>query len=76
MKIVKQKDKYNQFNIEGLTLARLNQVLVALEFSKKSEILNFSGLQLLDNLNNIVASQSDLKILKNIKQNTSCDKTK
>ena len=76
MKIVKQKDKFNQFNIENLTLARLNQILVALELSKKTGLLTFAGNQLLEALNNQIASQSYLKNLKTIQQNRLCDKTK
>jgi hypothetical protein len=58
MKIVKQKNKFNQYNIENLTLARLNQILVSLEYLKKHGLLTFAGNSLLEALNNQVKNQS------------------
>lgn len=51
MKIVRQKDKYNQFNIENLTLARVLDIMNALEYCRKKGLLTTSGSQLLEALN-------------------------
>jgi hypothetical protein len=61
MKIAKQKNKFNQYNIENLTLARLNQILIALEFTKNKGLLTFAGNQLLEALNSQISSKSYLK---------------
>ena len=51
MKIVKQKGKHNQFNIENLTLARTLQIILALEFCNKKGLGTRAGAQLLEALN-------------------------
>jgi len=61
MKIVKQKDKLNQYNIENLTLARLLQINLSLEYTKKHGLLTFAGNRLLESLNNQIKSKSYLK---------------
>lgn len=58
MRIVKQKEKFNQYNIENLTLARLNQILIALDYTKKKGLLTFAGVQLIDALNEQVKHNS------------------
>jgi hypothetical protein len=50
MKIVKQSDQFNQFNIEGLTLGRVLSIINALEHSKQNNLLNTAGGQLLESL--------------------------
>ena len=61
MKIVKQAYKYNQFNIENLTLERLNQILLSLEYTKSKGLLTFAGCQLLESLNAQIKNKSYLK---------------
>ena len=46
MKITKQ-DKYNQFSIENLTLARVLSIINALEYCNKKELTTLAGSQLL-----------------------------
>jgi hypothetical protein len=58
MKIVKQKEKFNQYNIENLTLARLNQILIALDYVKSKGLLTFAGNTLIESLNNQIKNQS------------------
>lgn len=50
MKIVKQ-EKFNQFNIENLTLARVLVIINALDFIQKKGLLTTQGTQLLNALN-------------------------
>ena len=61
MRIVKQKEKFNQFNIENLTLARLNQIILSLEYTKQKGLLTFAGCQLLESLENQIKNKSYLK---------------
>lgn len=51
MKIIKQKNKFNQFNIENLTIARTLAIILALEHCKNQGLLNVAGEQLLESLN-------------------------
>jgi hypothetical protein len=52
MKIVKQKDKFNQFNIENLTMARVLSIIHALEYCNSKGLTTTAGSQLLEALNN------------------------
>ena len=47
MKIVKQKEKHNQFNIENLTLARVLSIINALDYCKSKGITTTAGNQLI-----------------------------
>lgn len=50
MKIVKQKEKHNQFNIENLTLARVLSIITALDYCKQKGLTTKAGTQLIDAL--------------------------
>lgn len=51
MKIVKQKNKPNYFNIENLTLARVLDIMNALEYCHRKSLITRSGSELLKALN-------------------------
>ena len=52
MKIVKQSNKINQFNIENMTMARVLSVINSLEYCQKQGLITTAGSQLLESLNN------------------------
>ncbi len=52
MKIVKQKEKFNQFNIENLTLSRVLGIMNALEYCHKKGLTTRADGMLLEALNN------------------------
>jgi len=50
MKITKQDNKFNQFNIENLTVARVLSIINALEYCHKQGLTTKAGEQLLEAL--------------------------
>lgn len=50
MKIVKQKDQFNRFNIENMTMARVLSIINSLEYCEQKGVLQSAGSQLLASL--------------------------